>query len=76
MTSQLQVGGTPGRSVLFQPSRDVLGSSEWMQQNHASLVWVYSLENIAGSDEHPDGKRIRSSMRPVEWRKTRVELQP
>jgi hypothetical protein len=76
LTSQLQPGGTPGRSVLFQPSRGVLGASEWMQQNHPSLVWAYSFENVASSDEHPDGQRIWNDMRPVEWRKTRVELQP
>jgi hypothetical protein len=47
-----------------------------MQQNHPSLVWAYSFENVASSDEHPDGQRIWNDMRPVEWRKTRVELQP
>ncbi len=76
LTSQLQAGGTPGRSVLFQPSRNVLGALEWMQQNHPSLVWAYSFEGVAGSDEHPDGQRIWNDMRPVEWRKTRVELEP
>ncbi|MDA0765900.1 MAG: hypothetical protein O3A92_03655 [Verrucomicrobia bacterium] len=76
LTSQLQPGGTPGRSVLFQPSRSVLGALEWMQENHLSLVWTYSFEGVAGSDEHPDGQRIWNDMRPVEWRKVRVELEP
>jgi len=76
LTAQLQPGGTPGRTVLFQPSRGVPGASEWMQENHPSLVWAYALEGVAGSDEHPDGQRIWNDMRPVEWRKARVELEP
>jgi hypothetical protein len=76
LTSQLEAGGNPGRSVLFQPSRNVLGAIEWMQENHPSLIWTYSFENVAGFDAHPDGQRIWNDMRPVEWRKARVELQP
>ena len=76
LTSQLQPGGTPGRSVLFQPSRAVLGASEWMQQNHASLVWTYSFEGVGGNDQHQNGQRKWNDMRPVEWRKARVELTP
>lgn len=76
LTSQLMPGGSPGRSVLFQPSRGVLGSSEWMQENHPSLIWAYSFENAAGFDAHPDGQRKWNDMRPAEWRKARVELEP
>ena len=76
LTSQLQPGGTPGRSVLFQPSRNVLGALEWMQQNHPSLVWTYSFEGVAGPDSHPNGQRKWNVMHPVEWRKTRIQLTP
>jgi len=76
LTSQLQPGGTPGRAVLFQPSRNVLGSAEWMQQNHPSLVWVYSFEGVGGNDTHPDDQRKWNDMRPVEWRKARIQLEP
>jgi hypothetical protein len=76
LTSQLQLGGTPGRSVLFQPSRGVLGAVEWMQQNHPSLVWVYSFEGVAGPDRHPDGQRKWNIMHPLEWRKARIQLTP
>lgn len=76
LTSQIMPGGSPGRSVLFQPSRGVLGASEWMQQNHQSLIWTYSFENAAGFDAHPDGQRKWNDMRPVEWRKNRVQLEP
>lgn len=76
LTSQLQPGSTPGRSVLFQPSRTVLGASEWMQENHPSLVWSYSFEGVGGNDTHPDGQRVWNDMRPVEWRKARVQLTP
>jgi hypothetical protein len=76
LTSQLQPGGSPGRSVLFQPSRNVLGAAEWMQQNHSGLVWAYSFENVAGPDKHPDGQRKWNIMHPVEWRKARVQLTP
>lgn len=76
LTSQLMPAGSPGRSVLFQPSRGVLGAFEWMQQNHPSLIWTYSFENAAGFDSHPDGQRKWNDMRPVEWRKARIQLAP
>lgn len=76
LTSQLQPGGTPGRSVLFQPSRGVLGAAEWMQQSHPGLVWTYSFEGVAGPDRHPDGQRKWNIMHPVEWRKARIQLTP
>jgi hypothetical protein len=76
LTSQLQPGGTPGRSVLFQPSRGVLGAAEWMQQNHPGLVWTYSFEGVAGPDRHPDGQRKWNIMHPVEWRKARIQITP
>jgi hypothetical protein len=76
LTAQLQPGGTPGYTVLFQPSRDNLGAIEWMQQNHDKLVWIYQVESPAGKPKHPNNSDVWNSMHPVEWRKSRITLTP
>lgn len=76
LTAQLQPGGTPGYSVLFQPSRGNLGAIEWMQQNHDKLVWIYQVESPAGKPKHPNNSDVWNSMHPVEWRKNRITLTP
>jgi len=74
LTSQLQPGGTPGSTILFQPGRGNLGASEWMQQNQDKLVWVYQVESPGGKPKHPNGSDVWSCMHPVEWRKNRITL--
>jgi len=76
LTSQLQPGGTPGYTVLFQPSRGNLGAIEWMQQNHDKLVWIYQVESPAGKPKHPNGSDVWNTMHPKEWRKNRITLTP
>jgi len=76
LTSQLQPGGTPGYTVLFQPSRGNLGAIEWMQQNHDKLVWIYQVESPAGKPKHPNGTDVWNTMHPKEWRKNRITLTP
>ena len=76
LQSQLQPGGTPGYTILFQPSRGNLGAIEWMQQNHDKLVWIYQVESPAGKPEHPNGSDVWNSLYPHEWRKNRITLQP
>jgi hypothetical protein len=76
LTSQLQPGGTPGYTVLFQPSRANLGAIEWMQQNHDKLVWIYQVESPAGKPEHPNGSDVWNALHPKEWRKNRINLTP
>ena len=76
LTAQLQPGGTPGYTILFQPSRDNLGAIEWMQQNHDKLVWIYQVESPAGKPKHPNNSDVWNSMHPVEWRKNRITLTP
>jgi len=76
LTAQLQPGGTPGYTVLFQPSRATLGAIEWMQQNHDKLVWIYQVESPAGKPKHPNGSDVWNSMHPKEWRKNRITLTP
>jgi hypothetical protein len=76
LTSQLQPGGTPGYTILFQPSRGNLGAIEWMQQNHDKLVWIYQVESPAGKPKHPNGSDVWNSMHPEEWRKSRITLTP
>ena len=76
LTSQLQPGGTPGYTVLFQPSRGNLGAIEWMQQNHDKLVWIYQVESPAGKPKHPNGSDVWNALHPVEWRKNRITLTP
>ena len=74
LTAQLQPGGTPGYTILFQPGRGNLGAAEWMQQNQDRLVWIYQVENIAGKPQHPNGADVWNSLYPHEWRKTRVAI--
>ena len=74
LTAQLQPGGTPGYTILFQPSRGNLGAIEWMQQNHDKLVWIYQVESPAGKPKHPNGSDVWNSLYPHEWRKTRITL--
>ena len=76
LTSQLQPGGTPGYVVRFQPIRGNLGASEWMQQNHDKLVWIYQVESPAGKPKHPNNTDVWNSMHPLEWRKNRITLTP
>ncbi len=76
LTSQLQTSGTPGYTVLFQPSRGNLGAIEWMQQNHDKLVWIYQVESPAGKPKHPNGSDVWNSLYPHEWRKNRITLTP
>jgi hypothetical protein len=76
LTSQLQPGGTPGYTVLFQPSRGNLGAIEWMQQNQDKLVWTYQVESPAGKPKHPNGSDVWNIMHPKEWRKNRITLTP
>ncbi|MFZ9937894.1 MAG: hypothetical protein ACO3JG_12685 [Luteolibacter sp.] len=76
LTSQLQPGGTPGYTVLFQPSRGNLGAIEWMQQNNDKLVWIYQVESPAGKPKHPNGSDVWNTMHPTEWRKNRITLTP
>ena len=76
LTSQLQPGGTPGYTVLFQPGRGNLGASEWMQQNHDKLVWIYQVESPAGKPQHPNGSDVWNALHPKEWRKNRITLTP
>ena len=76
MASQLQAGGTPGYTILFQPSRGSLGAIEWMDQNNIKLVWIYQVETGSGvKPKHPDGTTdVWNSLYPSEWRKARIEL--
>ena len=74
MLNQLQAGGTPGYTILFQPGRGTLGASEWMQQNQDKLVWIYQVESPAGKPKHPDGADVWNALHPMEWRKTRITL--
>ena len=76
LTSQLQPGGTPGYTILFQPSRANLGAIEWMQQNHDKLVWIYQVESPAGKRKHPNGSDVWNALHPKEWRKNRITLTP
>jgi hypothetical protein len=76
LTAQLQPGGTPGYTVLFQPSRANLGAIEWMQQNHDKLVWIYQVESPAGKPKHPNGSDVWNALHPKEWRKNRITLTP
>lgn len=76
LAAQLQPGGTPGFTVLFQPSRANLGAIEWMQQNHDRLVWIYQVESPAGKPQHPNGSDVWNAMHPKEWRKNRITLTP
>jgi hypothetical protein len=76
LAAQLQPGGTPGFTVLFQPSRGNLGAIEWMQQNHDNLVWIYQVESPAGKPKHPNGSDVWNVMHPKEWRKNRITLTP
>jgi hypothetical protein len=76
LTSQLQPGGTPGQTILFQPSRGNLGAIEWMQQNHNKLVWTYQVESPAGKPKHPNGSDVWNALHPVEWRKNRITITP
>jgi hypothetical protein len=76
LTAQLQPGGSPGYTVLFQPSRDNLGAIEWMQQNQDKLVWIYQVESPAGKPKHPNGSDVWNALHPKEWRKNRITLTP
>ncbi len=80
LTAQLQPAGTPGRTVIFQPSRsaNLLGGhwGDWMRQSNRHLQWVVQFETVAGAELHPDGSEVWSPIRPVEWRGARLELQP
>ena len=75
MQYYLQAGGTPGTSILFQPSRGNLGSEEWMQQNSTRLVWIYQVQDGMGvKPTHPNGAEVWNVMHPKEWRKARITL--
>lgn len=74
LASQLQAGGTPGYTILFQPSRGNLGASEWMQQNQDKLVWIYQVESPAGKPKHPNDTDVWNTFHPLEWRKARITL--
>ena len=76
LTAQLQPGGTPGYTILFQPSRANLGAIEWMQQNQDKLVWIYQVESPAGKPKHPNGSDVWNALHPKEWRKNRITLTP
>lgn len=79
MTAQLQPAGTPGRFVIFQPSRasHLLSgfSGDWMRQSNRYLQWVVQFETVGGWEHHPDGSQLWSAIRPIEWRAARLELQ-
>jgi hypothetical protein len=74
LESQLQPAGTPGYTVLFQPSRGNLGAVEWMQQNQDKLVWIYQVDSPAGKPKHPNGSDVWNALHPAEWRKNRITL--
>ena len=76
LEAQLQAGGTPGYTILFQPSRGNLGAVEWMQQNQDKLVWIYQVDSPAGKPKHPNGSDVWNSLYPHEWRKNRITLFP
>jgi hypothetical protein len=75
LADQLQPGGTPGYTVLFQPSRDMLGTDEWMQQNAEKLIWIYQVEDVSGKPKHPNGSDVWNVMYPSEWRKSRLLIE-
>jgi len=75
LADQLQAAGTPGYTVMFQPSRDVLGTDEWMQQNASKLIWIYQVEDVSGKPQHPNGSDVWNIMYPSEWRKTRLLIE-
>jgi hypothetical protein len=75
LADQLQPGGTPGYTVLFQPSRDILGADEWMQQNAEKLIWIYQVEDVSGKPKHPNGSDVWNIMYPSEWRKSRLLIE-
>lgn len=79
LTAQMQATGTPGRFIIFQPSRDAHLLSgvngDWMRQSNKYLQWVVQYETVAGWEVHPDGSAVWSAIRPVEWRGERLELQ-
>jgi hypothetical protein len=78
LTSQLQPGGTPGRFVIFQPSRSAHlfegGRGDWMRQGNKHLQWIVQFENPEGWEVHPDGSQVWNIIHPVEWRNERKEL--
>lgn len=79
LTAQLQPAGTPGRFVIFQPSRAAHlftgPAGDWMRQSNKHLQWVVQFETAAGWELHPDGSEVWSPVRPVEWRAERLEPQ-
>jgi hypothetical protein len=79
LTAQLLPAGTPGRFVIFQPSRTahlLTGpDGDWMRQSNKFLQWVVQFETAAGWELHPDGSEVWSAIRPIEWRSERLELQ-
>ena len=79
LTAQMQPTGTPGRYVIFQPSRAahlfLAPNGDWMRQSNKHLQWVVQYETVAGWETHPDGSPVWSAIRPVEWRAERLELQ-
>jgi len=79
MTAQLQPTGTPGRFVIFQPSRSshlLSGfNGDWMRQANNHLQWVVQFETVGGWEHHPDGSQLWNAIRPIEWRAARLELQ-
>jgi len=78
LTGQTQPAGTPGRFVMFQPSRSAHlfegGRGDWMRQGSKNLQWIVQFENAEGYEVHPDGSQVWSVMHPVEWRKERKTL--
>ena len=79
LTAQMQAAGTPGRYVIFQPSRAAHllngANGDWMRQANTRLQWVVQYETVAGWETHPDGSPVWSAIRPIEWRTARLELQ-
>ena len=75
MQSQLQAAGTPGYTIMFQPSRGNLGAIEWMSQNQDKLVWIYQVQDGSGNKpHHPNGTDVWNTFYPQEWRKSRITL--
>jgi len=75
MQSQLQAAGTPGYTIMFQPSRGNLGAIEWMSQKQDKLVWIYQVQDGSGNKpRHPNGTDVWNTFYPQEWRKSRITL--
>jgi|GEM_PF-5356869 len=68
---------TPGRTILFQPSRGNVNASVWMRQSNPSLIWIYQLVDAGGvTEKNANGSEVWHTMYPREWRATRITLTP